>query len=140
MKGKFILKLLGLLFCIIITSCTKDDIATPNTADTDSKDEYYVHYEFPVYGTCQYRDCDGQLKDGPAPAHPFDKNPIHLNITIGPVKKGFNCYLTGQNGLNISLNPTMLIQVSKNSGVLVDKASYTFRDNGTHTLSYTIDF
>lgn len=106
-----------------------------------SSDEYYVHYVFPEYGGgIKYRDTDGSLKDGPAPGNPFTHYHGGLNITIGPVKKGFNAYLSGTNNLNTSYHPTMKIQVSKNNSVMVDKGSYSFSNNGAYTLSYTIDF
>jgi len=91
----------------------------------------------PQYGSnVLYRDIDGEMKSAYDGVHApkFDK-------TIGPVKKGFTATLSGKNNLNsYNSTPKMKIQVSKNNGVLVDKAELYFRNINEGTIEYTIDF
>lgn len=118
-------------FCV---SCSDDK-------EYEDTDEYYVHYIFPVYGSnVLYRDVNNSLRSGSASGSPFGSSHPHLDVTIGPVKKGFEAYLSGQNHLNPYSSPTMKIQVSKNNGAFVDKCSYRFHGSESNTLKYTIDF
>lgn len=136
---KVIYTFISVFTILILGACTKEKIIELAPEQKEDTNEYFVHYEFPIYGSeIQYRDIDGELKNGPVPGGSMDSK-SGLNITIGPVKKGFNCYLKGKNYLNGG--GWMKIQVSKNSGVLVDKANLRIYDSGVmKVIEYTIDF
>lgn len=129
-----------ILLCLIVclVSCSKDEADNNVVEDTDY---YYVHYVFPIYGgNIKYRDADNQLKDGPTAGSPFGTNKGGLDINVGPVKKGFEAYLSGTNGYNVYYTPTMKIEVSKNNQPFVVKGTFTFRDYISNTLQYKIDY
>lgn len=149
MKTKsIIITLMGVVSGILFGACSKDEIipidnekedrtpVIPSTPTPTEEDIYYVHYSCSKYSSLHYRDADGSMAV-------WDYTNIALDMTIGPVKKGFEAELVGTCSLNTAKFPMARIQISKNGGPWVDKCVSVIGvlDNGNNvSLSYVIDF
>lgn len=131
MKANKLFKFLVLFACCIFTaSCSKDDASEELIEELT--DEYYVHYISSVYSTVSYKDQTGKMVS-------WSNNKIAVDVSVGPVRKGFEAKMQGHCGLTPLKNPTARIQVSKNGGPWIDKKIVNIND-GNVSLSYTIDF
>lgn len=125
---RFFIFLFAFVCCALFVNCSKDDF-------NDNGDEYYVRYYCSKYSTLSYTEADGKTTS-------WTNNNKALNVTIGPVKKGFQASLSGYCSMNPALHPAAGIQVSKNGGPMVDKCLVNINTyySGNVSLSYKIDF
>ena len=120
--------MLSIIACLItFVSCSKADDATNQPTA-----EYYVHYVCSAYSTLSYKDENNQMVK-------WNETNKGLDVSIGPVEKGFEAVLTGQCGMNSSMHPEARIQISKNGSPWIDKGIQHI-SNGIVTLTYVIDF
>jgi hypothetical protein len=126
MKRLFLFLLLATI-TLTFTSC--DLFYTPPTQP--NTDEYYVRYtiqsSFYYFGSISYADVNGTQRDRTGN---YNNTSLLWEMTIGPVKKGFNSFVKYESGKADNVK----IEVSKNGNPFVQKAS------GVNNASYKINF
>lgn len=97
--------------------------------DKKKEDEYYVKYTA-TYISGDDRCYSLYYNEKYETVRVYGRN---FEMVIGPVKKGFEAYLGGTPS-NMMVHPQKKIEISKNGGVFMTKAT------GSNDISYIIDF
>ncbi len=136
---KVILPLAILFTALSFTSCQGDD---DEGFPVENKDEYYVKYivkSQTIYSTSKV----AQIKMENNSTEEFAWGNGNWEMTIGPVKKGFNASCDARHDVSQVLARTYIdieIHVSKNNGPFALKANDTSPNvRMSASLSHTID-